>query len=130
MLKRNKKSFTLNHKKAFTLIELLVVIAIIALLLSILMPSLGKVKERAKQTICKTNLKGVGIAIHLYLNDYENKTYPEHGNKYAWFKPGTTVEVNPKDGYWGVAYKDYTENPKIFSCSTFASMKQALYTTL
>lgn len=111
------------HKKknGFTLIELLVVIAIIALLLTVLLPSLNKVKDRAKQIICKTNLRSVGLAIRLYLDDFDGKTYPDHGNEYQWFDPVTGMEVPPNspDAYWGLAYKDYTEDPKVFGCPAF-----------
>ena len=55
-----------NTKKAFTLIELLVVISIIALLLSILMPSLAKVKESGKKAICLSNIRNIGLANTLY----------------------------------------------------------------
>jgi prepilin-type N-terminal cleavage/methylation domain-containing protein len=53
-------------RKAFTLIELLVVIAIIALLLSIILPALKRVKETAKRTICATHQKGIGQGIFVY----------------------------------------------------------------
>lgn len=58
--------------KAFTLIELLVVISIIALLMSIMMPALGKARQLAKNTICKTNLKQIGYAVALYAQDNNN----------------------------------------------------------
>ena len=65
----------MSTKKGFTLIELLVVIAIIALLLAILLPSLGKAKRLAQFVICKTNLNQYSLAMGMYLNDYED-TYP------------------------------------------------------
>ena len=60
-----------RRKQGFTLIELLVVISIIALLLSILMPALQKVKEQARAVICKANLHQWGIMYSLYAEDNE-----------------------------------------------------------
>jgi len=67
-------------RKGFTLIELLVVIAIIALLLSVIMPSLGLAKKRAQFIICKTNLKNYGVAGAMYLQN-NNECFP---NSYTW----------------------------------------------
>ena len=60
---------------AFTLIELLVVISIIALLIGILLPSLGKAREQGWNVRCLTNLKGLGTSMALYFND-SNGTLP------------------------------------------------------
>ncbi len=64
-----------KHFAGFTLIELLVVIAIIALLLSILMPSLRKAKTLAVRLRCTSNLKQIDLAMNMYLNNNDN-TFP------------------------------------------------------
>ncbi|MGD8453835.1 MAG: prepilin-type N-terminal cleavage/methylation domain-containing protein [Phycisphaerae bacterium] len=58
----------------FTLIELLVVIAIIAVLLSILLPALSSAREQAKEVKCGASLRTIGIAIHAYAGDNEDRT--------------------------------------------------------
>lgn len=55
-----------RHKKAFTLIELLVVIAIIAMLLSVILPSLNKARDKARTIVCRNNLRQMGLALVLY----------------------------------------------------------------
>jgi prepilin-type N-terminal cleavage/methylation domain-containing protein/prepilin-type processing-associated H-X9-DG protein len=59
--------------KAFTLIELLVVIAIIALLISILLPSLSRARELSKRLVCASNIKGIGTSGKIYANDNQEK---------------------------------------------------------
>jgi|CXWL01.1.fsa_nt_gi prepilin-type N-terminal cleavage/methylation domain-containing protein len=58
-----------KRSKAFTLIELLVVIAIIALLISILLPSLSRARELSKRTVCSSNMRGIGQGMYLYAQD-------------------------------------------------------------
>ena len=62
-----------SHRcRAFTLVELLVVISIIALLLSILMPSLSRARELAKRTVCSTNVRSLLQGVILYSQDYDS----------------------------------------------------------
>lgn len=59
----------MNKQRGFTLIELLVVIAIIALLMSILMPALARVRQQAKEAICQSNLRQWGTMFSMYTNE-------------------------------------------------------------
>ena len=63
-------------KKAFTLIELLVVIAIIAILAAILFPVFAQAREKARQTSCLSNLKQLGTASQLYVDDWDETYMP------------------------------------------------------
>lgn len=69
MMRRNK---SWRSGGGFTLIELLVVVAIIALLMSILLPSLSHARELAKRSACASNLRQFGNAFAIYANEYEN----------------------------------------------------------
>jgi prepilin-type N-terminal cleavage/methylation domain-containing protein len=74
----------MKTKRGFTLVELLVVIAIIALLMGILMPALSRVRQLAFRLTCGTNLSGVGKAMMIYANDYEDELPKAGGRNSAW----------------------------------------------
>ncbi|MHC4434893.1 MAG: type II secretion system protein, partial [Planctomycetota bacterium] len=71
-------------KKGFTLVELLVVIAIIALLMGILMPALARVRQIAFRMVCGTNLSGIGKAMLIYSNDYDDELPRAGGRNSVW----------------------------------------------
>lgn len=93
-------------RKGFTLIELLVVIAIIALILAILIPTLGKAKKLAQRVTCKTNMHQYGLAIFAYASDNQNR-FMETVYSGSWAKGlhpeiiSTTPESS-KDNYWNL----------------------------
>ncbi len=72
------------RRKGFTLVELLVVIAIIALLMGILMPALSRVRQLAFRLTCGTNLSGIGKAMMIYANDYDNELPRSGGKNGTW----------------------------------------------
>ena len=98
-----------NTKKGFTLIELLVVISIIAMLLAILLPALGKVKENAKFMICKTGLHQYGLAGTMYLTENDNK-FP---HPYNWLHNyNIAVLSSARSCAWHDERNDYEKNPE------------------
>jgi prepilin-type N-terminal cleavage/methylation domain-containing protein len=87
------------NRNGFNLVELLVVISIIALLLSILMPALGKVRSTAKRLLCGYNLKQIDVVIRLYTDD-NNNMYPCAADPlpegyWLWMGRGWRSFVNP-----------------------------------
>ncbi|MGE0482402.1 MAG: type II secretion system protein [Phycisphaerae bacterium] len=93
------------RRKGFTLIELLVVVAIIALLISILLPSLSRARELAKRAVCASNLRGIGQSEHIYAND--NSEWFPH-DAYSQNITATNPEANAVN-YIGAIGTNYTQ---------------------
>ncbi len=76
----------MNRRYGFTLIELLVVIAIIALLLAILLPALGRVREQTKRVVCSSQLRQQTLAMVCYTENYDGKVMGVGGpSRPYWF---------------------------------------------
>lgn len=122
----------MRKRKAFTLIELLVVVAIIALLISILLPSLSRARELSKRTVCAANLRGIGQAMHIYAADdpgvfpaiadtYQANQGTQSSNMYLFrpqdrtTAPLTTGVPSPTVDMWAVIRANNT-TPKQFTC--------------
>lgn len=91
------RRFGSARKSGFTLIELLVVVAIIALLVSILLPSLARARELARRTVCGTRMKGIGLAAEMYTSEFG--VYPGMFGQMDSFPWNGYVAANRCD-YW------------------------------
>jgi prepilin-type N-terminal cleavage/methylation domain-containing protein/prepilin-type processing-associated H-X9-DG protein len=110
-----KKS--IYKERAFTLIELLVVISIIALLMAITIPVTTLARGVAKQTACRSNLRSIGWALRMYLDDNSNKM-PS-----AARLPSAQLDDKPPITNF---LKTYLKDPRIFRCPADKDQKYFL----
>lgn len=102
-----------RQDNGFTLIELLVVIAIISLLVSILLPSLNKAKELARQVTCMSNARQIGIAFEMYKAD-NNRLFPA---PYASWQNRWAAQILPYVGGGEPDTFNPNDAPLIFRCT-------------
>jgi len=103
-------------RKGFTLVELLVVIAIIALLMGILMPALARVRQIAFRMVCGTNLSGIGKAMLIYANDYEDELPRSGGRSSTWALQIPQWDALNRFGAYGVGTDGSGGTANISSC--------------
>lgn len=111
-----------REKRGFTLIELLVVIAIIAILAAILFPVFAKAREAARATACKSNLKQIGLAVAMYVQDYDETWLNAGGcattgaDASQGMVVGTWPDGSPMYNYWPAQLQPYVKNAQLFRC--------------
>jgi len=115
-MRGSRRGFTSGKCAAFTLIELLVVIAIIAILAAILFPVFANAREMARRTTCLSNLKSTGLALSMYMQDYDEMSVP-------W---ATITGVRGADGFaqsWDRLIYPYTKSGEITGCPSDRSKR-------
>ena len=107
----------MQNKRGFTLIELLVVIAIIAILAAILFPVFAQAREKARQASCQSNLKQIGLAFKMYVQDYDEK-WPQSSPIPCCSngRLGSTGKDFGFNGWVSNALIPYTKNQQIYIC--------------
>ena len=124
-----KRGLTPRESVGFTLIELLVVIAIIAILAAILFPVFAQAREKARQSSCLSNMKQLGLAFALYIQDYDS-LYPTCDNDKAKItglppEPETPEADGPVERDWHIVLQPYIKNYTILRCLSDVSNKPA-----
>lgn len=97
-----------NGWTGFTLLEMLVVTAVIAILFSILMPSLRKAKDKAREIECANNMRQTGIALIQYASDNDG-----YGVIYR-------DAVTTRSWDYGIVTDKYVTNPQVILCPVWA----------
>jgi prepilin-type N-terminal cleavage/methylation domain-containing protein/prepilin-type processing-associated H-X9-DG protein len=115
------KTLFLWRRRGFTLIELLVVIAIIAILAAILVPAVNKALEQSRKTVCKSNLRQMGIAQYNYALDHNGYLHLVLNNQTSipTYNPNGTIKGTvgrlSSHAYW-FSQIGYLEAPAIWVC--------------
>src|SRR4051794_98334 len=109
------------RRHGFTLIELLVVIAVIAIIAGILFPVLAQARESARQSTCLSNMRQIGMAMMMYVHDYDEALLP------FLSKTGQPRQPTSTDPFlrwanillWPQLLQPYIRNYQVFYCPSF-----------
>ena len=115
-----------RRRVGFSLLELLVVMAIMTLLVAILLPALRQARNQARRAACSANLRQVGVAVHLYADDFEGKIpfgpagRPVTGSNFYTVTGNVTSLLSLEDGApvgLGLLLEDYLKHqPTVLFC--------------
>lgn len=120
--------YTLGMRRGFTLIELLVVIAILAILAGLLFPVFARAKAEGKKTVCMSNLKQIGSAIALYMQDHDD-IFPHAVDPSDKYRPEIWADFPdfqariPHMPLMNEALEPYAKNMQIFQCPSDTGTK-------
>jgi prepilin-type N-terminal cleavage/methylation domain-containing protein/prepilin-type processing-associated H-X9-DG protein len=100
---------SLSRKRGFTLIELLVVIAIIAILAAMLLPAVNRAKLASRSAACKSNLHQIGVALRMYVDDFQRYT--------KYWDVGLAATPGARPSHWDYKLTRYTGGAfRVFDC--------------
>ena len=93
-------------KDAFSLLELMIAVAVVAILVSLLLPALSRSRASARSVQCLNNLRQIGIATRLFLDEAASSILPNRAESARWPESGRSLEP----------YNTNTEASRIFYC--------------
>lgn len=109
----------INRPRAFTLVELLVALAVVAVLAAILLPVFAQAREKARQTADLSNMKQMGLAVQMYVSDYDERLFFYASTTPGQSRTGPTAAIpaalKDPERWWNVIMP-YVKSSALFAC--------------
>ena len=102
--------------KGFTLVELLVVMSIISLLLTVLLPSLRRVRQQGQAVVCMNNVKQLGLAFMLYGQEYNGYAMPAASSDIYWWGEKLSTGIDHKLGFIWPYIRSELGGKSVYEC--------------